>query len=109
MLTKACTGCPEGGPLFAVSQPSRGGVSSLLVGVKAHRSVSELPYKVVILKHCWGREPPGIALLELSTGECVLWYNNLSLLCMLTKDTVVSIALCPASTVGMQAVSAGVS
>ena len=63
----------------------------------------------LILKHCWGREPPSIALLELSTGECVLWYNNLALLCRLTKYTVVGIALCPTSIVGMQAVRAGVS
>lgn len=108
MVTKACTGCPGGPPLCGFTALS-GGVSSLLVGVEAFRSVSELQCKVVILKHCWGREPPSIALLELSTGECVLWYNNLSLLCILTKDTVVGIALCPTSTVRMQAVSAGVS
>ena len=63
----------------------------------------------MILKHCWGREPLSIALLELSTGECVLWYNNLSLLYRLTKYTGVGIALCPTSIVGMQAVRAGVS
>lgn len=47
MVTKACTGCSVGASSLQFHSPLRGRVSSLLVGVEAHRSVSELLYKVV--------------------------------------------------------------
>ena len=55
-MTKACTRCLVGASSLRFHSPLRGRVSSLLVGVEAHRSVSELRYKVADTEALLGKE-----------------------------------------------------
>ena len=92
-------GCPS---------PVGGRACSLVVGVEAPRSVSELQSKVGgIGVRPLREEPLSISPLELSTSS-VLCGVTCHLLCWLTKYTVVGTALGPTSTVGMPAISPGV-
>lgn len=85
----------------------RGRVYPSVVGVEALRSISVLPCEVTGTGELkWGEGPLSITLQELSTGKGSLWWW-LSLI--LWAHKLQFCWHCPSSTVGMQAVSLGVS